>query len=179
MESPSRIYGIAAEFDDQNALIAAAKSIAEAGYKSFEAYTPFPIEEMSETIKPRRPLLPLIVLVGGIVGAAGGFFMQYYAAVLSYPLNVGGRPLNSWPMFIPITFELAILLAACAAVFGVLVLSRLPMPYHPLFKLKDFERASADRFFLTVEASDPKFDLTETTHFLMSLNALGVSNVMD
>jgi hypothetical protein len=177
MESPAPIYGVVAEFDDQAALVAAARSLAEAGYDRFEAYTPFPVEELSETITPRRTLLPLIVLAGGVVGGAGGFFMQYYAAAIGYPLNVGGRPLNSWPMFVPITFELAVLAAALAAVFGVLALSRLPMPYHPLFKVKEFERASQDRFFLCVEATDPKFDLRETTHFLMGLNALGVSNV--
>jgi Protein of unknown function (DUF3341) len=179
MKSPPPIYGVVAEFADPTALVAAARSLAEAGYYRFEAYTPFPIEELSETITPRHPLLPLIVLAGGIVGALGGFFMQYYAAAISYPLNIGGRPLNSWPMYIPITFELAVLAAAFAAVFGVLALSHLPMPYHPLFNVKEFERASQDRFFLCVEATDPKFDLRETTYFLMKLNALGVSNVVD
>jgi len=179
MKSPPPVYGVLAEFDDQTALVAAARSLAEAGYYKFEAYTPFPIEELSEAITPRHPLLPLIVLVGGGVGAVGGFFMQYYAAAISYPLNVGGRPPDSWPMFVPVTFELAVLAAASAAVFGALALSRLPMPYHPLFKVKEFERASRDRFFLCVEAGDPRFDLTETSHLLMSLNALGVSNVVD
>lgn len=179
MKEPPPIYGVVAEFDDPTTIVAAAKRLSEAGYQRFEAYTPFPIEELSETIKPRHPLLPLIVLVGGIVGGLGGFFMQYYAAVLGYPINVGGRPLNSWPMYIPITFELAVLAAAFAAVFGVLALSHLPMPYHPLFNVKEFERASQDRFFLCVEASDPKFDRNETTNLLLSLNALGVSNVAD
>jgi hypothetical protein len=177
VRSPAPIYGVVAEFGDRAALVAAARSLAEAGYKRFEAYTPFPVEELSEIIKPRRRLLPLIVFAGGIVGGAGGFFMQYYAAAVGYPLNVGGRPLNSWPMFVPITFELSVLAAALAAVFGVLVLSRLPMPYHPLFKVKEFERASRDGFFLCVEATDRKFDLRETSHFLMSLNSLGVSSV--
>lgn len=173
------IYGVLAEFDDPTALVEATRSLMEAGYYKFEAYTPYPIEELSETITPRYPLLPLIVFAGGMMGGLGGFFMMYYATAVSYPLNIGGRPPNSWPMYIPITFELTVLAAALAAIFGVLALCRLPMPYHPLFNVKEFERASQDRFFLCVEASDPKFDRSGTTSFLLSLNALGVSNVVD
>ena len=172
-------YGVLAEFSDPTALVEATRRVMEAGYSRFEAYTPFVIEELSETIPLRYPLVPLIVLAGGLLGGLGGFFMQYYAAAISYPLNIGGRPLNSWPAFIPITFELAVLTAAFAAVFGVLALSRLPMPYHPLFNVKEFERASQDRFFLCIEATDPKFDLEGTTKFLEGLHALGVSYVAD
>lgn len=179
MTSRPPIYGVVAEFDSPTTLVAATKGVAEAGYQEVEAYTPYQIEELSETIKPRYPLIPLIVFTGGLFGGLGGFFMQYYVSVLSYPLNVGGRPLDSWPMYIPITFELAVLAAAVAAILGVLVLCRLPMPYHPLFKAKDFARASQDRFFLCVKASDPKFDRDNTTGLLLSQNALGVSDVFD
>jgi hypothetical protein len=177
MKSEPPVYGVLAEFDDADALVAAATRLREAGYRKFEAYTPYFIEELSEAIPPRRPLLPLVVLAGGVLGTLGGFLMQYYVEAIGYPLNVGGRPPDSWPMFVPITFELAVLAAASAAVFGALALSRLPMPCHPLFKVKEFERASQDRYFLCVEATDQKFDLRETAHLLTSLNARGVSDV--
>jgi hypothetical protein len=170
---------VLAEFANPTALVAATKRARDEGYSRFEAYTPFPVEELSETIPVRHPILPHLVLAGGIIGGLGGFSMLYYASVINYPLNIGGRPLNSWPSFIPITFELTVLGAAFAAVFGVLALSSLPMPYHPLFNVKEFARASQDRFFLCVEANDPKFDLEATTKFLVSLDALGVSHVDD
>ena len=173
------VYGVVAEFANPTALVAATKRARDEGYSRFEAYTPFPVEELSETIPVRYPVLPLVVLIGGLIGGLGAFSMMYYASVISYPLNIGGRPLDSWPSFIPITFELTVLGAAFAAVFGVLALSSLPMPYHPLFNVKEFARASQDRFFLCVEANDPKFDLEATTKFLVSLDALGVSHVDD
>ncbi|HZT60782.1 MAG TPA: DUF3341 domain-containing protein [Pyrinomonadaceae bacterium] len=173
------LYGVAAEFDDPTAIVAAARRLADEGYMKFEAYTPFHIEELSGAIPVRRPLLPLIVLAGGVVGAVGGFFMLYYATVIGYPLNIGGRPPDSWPMYIPITFELTVLFAALFAVFGVLALCRLPMPYHPLFGVESFARASQDRFFLCVEADDPKFDRQETANLLRSMNALEVNDVFD
>jgi hypothetical protein len=159
--------------------VAAARRVRDEGYSRFEAYTPFAVEELSETIPVRHQVLPLLVLTGGVAGGLGAFSMMYYASVISYPLNIGGRPLNSWPSFIPITFELAVLGAAFAAVFGVLALSHLPMPYHPLFNAKEFARASQDRFFLCIEANDRKFELEATTKLLISLDALGVSHVDD
>jgi hypothetical protein len=179
MNARPPLYGVLAEFANPTSLVSAARRARDEGYSRFEAYTPFAVEELSETIPVRYPVLPLLVLTGGIIGGLGAFSMMYYASVISYPLNIGGRPLNSWPAFIPITFELAVLGAAFAAVFGVLALSHLPMPYHPLFNVKEFARASQDRFFLCIEANDPKFDLEATTKFLISLDALGVSNVDD
>jgi hypothetical protein len=179
LSSQRPIYGVLAEFANPTALVTATKRARAEGYTRFEAYTPFPVEELSETIPIRYPVLPLLVLTGGIIGGLGAFAMMYYASVINYPLNIGGRPLNSWPSFIPITFELTVLGAAFAAVFGVLALSGLPMPYHPLFNVKEFARASQDRFFLCIEANDPKFDVEATTKFLVSLDALGVSHVDD
>jgi Protein of unknown function (DUF3341) len=143
------------------------------GYRNMDAYTPYPVEGLSEELGLTRSRVPFVVLVGGLVGAAGGFFMQYWAEAVDYPLNVGGRPYNSWPAFIPITFELMVLVAALAALLGMFYLNGLPMPYHPVFHLPRFARASQDRFFLCIEATDPRFDRSATKQFLASLQLQG------
>jgi hypothetical protein len=171
------LYGLLAEFDTPEDLIAATRAAHEAGYKKMDAYTPFPIEEVSEALHFHERKLPVIVFVGGLVGCAVGFGMQYYAAVVSYPVNIGGRPLNSWPSFVPVAFEVTILVAALCAVFGMLLMNGLPMPYHPLFNNPRFSLASSHGFFLCIEAADPQFDREKTASFLQTLNSRGVSNV--
>lgn len=170
-------YGLVAEFAEPAQLINACNKAREAGYKKMDAYSPFPIEELHHALGLHDSKLGYLVLVGGILGCIAGFSMQYFASVIHYPINVGGKPLNSWPAFIPITFELTILGAALAAVFGMLALNGLPMPYHPLFNVDRFALASKNRFFLCIESLDPQFDTTGTTEFLKSLNSSGVFEV--
>jgi hypothetical protein len=166
-----------AQFDSPSTLVAAAREAYAAGYRRINGYSPFPIEELSDAIGFKRTTLPLIVLAGGIIGAVGGFFMQYWMEVIDYPINVGGKPFNSWPAFIPITFECTVLCAALAAVFGMLALNKLPQPYHPVFNAPNFALATRDSFFLVIEANDPKFDHDEAMRFLKSLEAREVNDV--
>jgi len=166
-----------AQFDSPSSLVAAARETYAAGYRRINGYSPFPIEELSDAIGFKRTTLPLIVLAGGIIGAVGGFFMQYWMEVIDYPINVGGKPFNSWPAFIPITFECTVLCAALAAVFGMLALNKLPQPYHPVFNAPNFALATRDSFFLVIEANDPKFDHDEAMRFLKSLEAREVNDV--
>src|SRR5207244_6838236 len=163
------LYASMAEFDNASALVAAARRTHEAGYRRINGYSPYPIEELDEAIGFTRTALPLIVLAGGILGALGGFFMQYWIEVINYPLNVGGKPYNSWPAFIPITFETTVLCASFAAVLGMLMLNKLPQPYHPVFNAPNFALATRDRFFLVIEANDPKFKYSEATQFMKTL----------
>lgn len=171
------LYGLMAEFDSPEQLLDAARRARAEGYRNMDAYTPLPIEGLSEAVGFEHTRLPLIVLLGGLAGCVGGFLMQYYLSAIDYPLNVGGRPLNSWPSFIPITFELTILCAALSAVVGMIVLNGLPMPYHPVFNVPRFAAASHNRFFLCIETADPKFDRMNTWMFLQSLGAAEVSEV--
>jgi Protein of unknown function (DUF3341) len=171
------LYGVMAEFDNPSDLVVAARRTYEAGYRRINGYSPYPIEELSEAIGFTHTRLPLIVLLGGVIGAVGGFFMQYWMEVMNYPLNVGGKPLNSWPAFIPITFETTVLCAAFAAVLGMLVLNKLPQPYHPVFNAPNFALATRDRFFLVVEANDPMYNHDEVVELFKSLHAQDVTDV--
>jgi hypothetical protein len=175
----SHLYGLMAEFEDPNALVAAAQHARLEGYRRMDAYSPFPIEELHEALGLPPTRLPLIVLIGGLVGAIAGYGLQYWVSVIENPLNIGGKPLHSWPAFIPITFETTILLAALSAVLGMLALNGLPMPYHPVFNVARFALASRNRFFLCIEARDAQFDLEATRNFLQTLNPREVSTVAD
>ena len=170
-------YGLMAEFESPMALVRAANEAREAGYRRMDAYSPMPIEELHEALGLPETKLPFVVLGGGLTGALAGYGLQYWASTIAYPFNVGGRPLHSWPAFIVPTFETTILFSALAAVFGMIFLNGLPMPYHPVFNGKRFAMASRDRFFLCIESDDPKFQEHETRRFLESLGAREVNDV--
>jgi hypothetical protein len=171
------IYGILAEFDTPTDLVYATKAAYAAGYRKMDAYSPFPIEEASEALGFHKSRVPLIVLLGGLLGGLSGFGLQYWINVISYPLNVGGKPYDSWPAFIVPTFELTILFAGLSGVFGMFALNGLPMPYHPLFNVDRFSAVTRDKFFLCVEAADPKFDLVDTQRFMESLKPVSIAEV--
>ena len=172
-------YGMMAEFDSVNALVDAANRTREAGYKKIDAYSPFPVEGLAEAIGFHRDEVPLVVLIGALLGGLGGYLLQYWISVVSYPINVGGKPYHSWPAFIVVTFEMTILFGGIFAVFGMLALNGLPMPYHPVFNVPRFAFATKDRFFLIVFSSDPKYNPTEVRRFLDSLGSRSVAEVPD
>jgi len=162
-------YGLMAEFDSAQELLDAAHKTHEAGYQKVDAFSPFPIEGLAEAIGFRKNRVPFVVLIGGLIGGLSGYLLQYYVAVITYPTNIGGRPLHSWPSFIIVTFEMTILFAGLAAVFGMLALNGLPMPYHPVFNVPEFTGASDNKFFLVVFSTDPKYDAARTRDFLKGL----------
>jgi hypothetical protein len=171
------IYGLLAEFRTPGEVVEAARGVRAAGYTKVDGYSPFPIEELSEALHFHKSHLPKIVLGGGILGAFAGWALEYWSSVIAYPLNIGGRPFNAWPAFIVPAFETTILFAAGSAVLGMLALNGLPQPYHPVFNAPSFALATRDRFFICVEATDPRFDRRETRTFLESLGASEVSEV--
>lgn len=171
------LYGLLAEFPDAGSLVRAANRTREAGYRRFNAYTPFPVHGLAEAVGFRRTGLPLVVLAGGIFGCLGGYLLQYWVSAIAYSVNIGGRPLHSWVSFIPVTFETTVLCAAFAAVLGMLALNGLPRPHHPLFGVAEFDRVTRDKFFLCVEARDPQFDADGTRRFLIDLGAREVTDV--
>lgn len=180
MSTPTRspdLHGLLAEFDSARHLVVAAERTHAAGYRKVDAYSPFPIEELAEALGHHHSPVPLLVLGGGLAGAAAGIGLQYFVSVVAYPLNIGGKPLWSWPAFIPVTFETTILFAAFAAVFGMLAVNRLPQPHHPVFNAPRFALASRDRYFLCIEAEDPQFDRERTRQFLLSLAPTEVTEV--
>jgi hypothetical protein len=171
------LYGLMAEFDTPTKLVKAAERVRLAGFKNFDAYSPIPIEELSEAMGMQRTRLPLIVLLGGIFGGIGGYGLEYWTQVIAYPMNIGGRPFHSWPHFIPVTFETTVMGAALSAFFGMWIRNGLPQPYHPVFNVPEFVRASTDRFFLVIETADPRFDRQATERFLQGLQPVGVFEV--
>lgn len=177
MTNTLNLWGVLAEYDSPERLMEAAKKAKSAGYKKLDAYTPIPMEGLSLALGQKKTKIQWLILLAGIVGAAGGFFMQYYASVIDYPLNIGGRPLNSWPSFMPITFELTVLSAAFMAVFGMFALNGFPEPYHPVFNVDAFDGASRDKFFLCVTAEEEGFDIQQVKKFLESLNPDAIHEV--
>ncbi len=176
-KSAPEIYGLLAEFADPDALLEAARRAREAGFRALDAYSPFPIHGLDEAVGMRRTNLPFLSLACGLIGACGGFLLQYWVSAIAYPLNVGGRPFFSWPSFIPITFESGVLLASFGTAIGMLIANGLPQPYHPLFNVEEFARASQDGFFLCIESADPQFDPEKTRQFLQGLNPREVFRV--
>ncbi len=170
-------YGLMAEFHSPAEVVEAAEKVYAAGYRKIDGYSPYPIEELSEALGFHHSHLSKIVLAGGIMGLFAGYGLEYWASVIEYPMNIGGRPLHSWPSFIPPAFETTILFAAASAVFGMLALNGLPQPYHPVFNVPGFALASRDKFFIVIEATDPKYDAAETRRFLEGLGASLVSEV--
>ena len=174
---PPASYGLLDEFDTPAQLIKAAKRAHEAGYRRLDTFSPYPIEEAWEAIGHHDRRLSLIVLGGGLAGLLTGLGLQEWVHQVAYPINIAGKPLNSWPQFIPVIFELTILFAALAAVLGMIVLNGLPQPYHPVFNVPRFEHASRDKFFLLVESTDPQFDRAKTLDFLKTLDASEINEV--
>ncbi len=172
-----RLYGITGQFDSEENLVAAARRMIAEGFRQIDAFSPYPIEGLASIIRRERSLAPLLILMGGLTGAVAGYGMQLYAMGYYYPLNVGGRPLNSWPLFVPIAFELTVLFSAFAGVIGMLVLNRLPRIYHPLFSVPGFDRVSSDQFFLCIEATDPSFDERRVRELLQSLHSTAITEV--
>lgn len=170
-------YGMAAGFQSPEALLAAVRRTRAAGYEKLDACTPFPIEDLPEALGQSRSRVPLFALVGGVIGAGSAYFLLWYSAVIDYPWNIGSRPLHSWPSFIPITFELGVLGAAMFIFGSVFMLSRLPRLHHPLFDADGFDHATCDRFFLCIEADDPRYDSAATRQFLETLDPMSIDEV--
>jgi hypothetical protein len=180
IEHRSHTYGVLGEFDTEHQLCHAARAAREAGWVDIEGYTPFPVEALNDALGLKRNLVPLVSLIGGLCGGLGGFFFQYWVNLYAYPMNIAGRPLNSWPAFIPVTFELTVLGASLSAVFGMLALNKLPEPHHPLFNIDRFvKHATTDKFFLCIEARDKKFNVDDAKRFFESVHATNINEVQD
>ena len=173
----SSVHGLMAEFDSAQELVTAAHRTHNAGYHKIDAFSPFPIEGLADAIGFHKNRVPFVVLVGGIIGGLSGYLLQYYVAAITYPTNIGGRPYHSWPSFIVVTFEMTILFAGLSAVFGMLALNGLPMPYHPVFNVPEFKKASESGFFLVISSTDPKYDDARTREFLKGLAPRMISEV--
>jgi hypothetical protein len=176
-EEESTLFGLMAEFETPDDLLAAAKATFAAGYRKIDGYSPLPVHGLGDAIGFPRTKLPWLVFCFGILGGICGYGLCYWVSVIDYPMNIAGKPLHSGPMFIPVTFELTILFAALSAAFGMFIANGLPQPYHPVFNVESFARASQDRFFLSIEADDPQFDLDKTRNFLNGLNPHEVAEV--
>jgi hypothetical protein len=174
-----RVYGLLAEFETGDALAAATRRAVDAGYTRLDGYSPYPVGDVADALKFPKSEMGPVMFLGGLTGACTGFFMQYYLNAYGYPLNVGGRPYLSWPSFIPITFEMMVLTTALTGLFALIAICGLPQYHHPLFNSKTFDRATRDRFFLCIEAIDPKYDSAATRAFLNELHPLSVEEVLE
>lgn len=174
-----RAYGVLAQFADADTLVAATRKARAEGYTQMDTYSPYPVGEAADALGFPKSEMGVVMFVGGLVGACAGFFMQYWMTAYGYPLNVGGKPYLSWPMFIPVTFEMMVLTAGLSGLFGLIALCGFPELSHPLFNSKTFDRATKDRFFLCVEADDPQYDPARTAEFLRSLHAEVVEEVFE
>lgn len=172
------IHGLMAEFTEPDSVLSAAKKIHEAGFSAVDAYSPFPIDGLPEQLGFSCEIIGWITFTFAFIGLVVAFLLQYYCSVIAYPMNIGGRPLNSWPSFIPVCFELAILFASLGAVFSLFFLNQLPKPYHPVFNSLEFSLATKNRFFIVIEKDDPLFEFQKTRDFLMSLNPIQVIEVL-
>jgi len=172
-----RIYGLMAEFDNVDSVIAAAHRVHAAGYRKIDAYSPFPLEELSEAIGFEKNGVALVCLVGGLLGGTAAYILQWWINTISYPTNIGGRPFHSWPSFIIVTFEMTILFSGLSAVFGMIALNGLPMPYHPVFNVPQFDAASRDKFFIIIFSTDKNYDPIRTRQFLEGLDPISVAEV--
>src|SRR6476619_1237329 len=173
MNTDLKVHGLMAQFLTPEAVLGATRRAREAGYRDMDAYTPYPVEGLAAELGMRRSRIASIVFIGALVGASTGFFMQYYSMAVDYRFNSGGRPYNSWPAFIPITFEVMVLISSLSAFLSMILLNELPHPNHPVFNVPEFLRASQDRFFLCIEADDALFDMKSTAEFLASLKPEG------
>jgi ActD protein len=171
------LYGLMAEFDNPTDLVHAAQAAFAAGYRKMDTYTPYPLEEAAEAVGAHHNRVPLVCLIGALLGMIGGYSLEYWISVINYPINVGGKPFHAWPAFIPVTFECAVLGASLATVFGMLALNGLPQPYHPVFNVPQFDAASKDKFFIVIFSTDKKYDSVGTRKFLESLNPTSVAEV--
>jgi hypothetical protein len=178
MDAPKQsIHGVMAEFLTPDEFVAALRKVRAAGYTKFDGYSPMPVHESFEAMGLQKNPMSLMVLIGGILGGVGGLALSTWVSMVAYPVNIGGRPLFSWPAFIPPVFETTVLLAALTAVFGMIAINGLPLHYHPVWNVPAFSRASSDRFFVCIEATDPKFDVAAVKSFLAGLGSQGVSEV--
>ncbi len=175
MKAP--LYGLLAEFDSPSEILTATRRAYLEGYRRMDAYTPFPVHDLAEALGSKKSYVPTLTLIGGLLGGGSAYMLQYWINNIAYPLNVGGRPFHSWPSFIIVTFEMTVLFAGIAAVFGMFALNGLPMPHHPIFNSEEFSAATRDKFFLCIEATDPRFERTETERFLLDLNPRAVTEV--
>jgi hypothetical protein len=173
----ARVYGLLAEFDSPSEILTAARRAYAEGYRKMDAYTPFPVHDLADAVGMKRNAVPLVTLLGGILGGGTAYLLQWWINTIAYPINVAGRPLHSWPAFIVVTFEMTVLFAGLAAFIGSLALNGLPMPHHPIFNSEEFAASTRDKFFLCIEATDPRFDLVDTEQFLHTLNARAITEV--